>query len=542
LLSVFNMARLSGYIFGRSWPLVRKIPVLRFLIFFAAGILFADWLNRPPDKIICSTSLFLQAGCWLLLYFNLKSSFRYRHHFGVLVSCLFFLQGIFLTSLKIEVFHPAHFSQWEKAELYQGIVDGTLRERTKSYRAPVLVKAVCVEGKWYSSTGKMMCYFSKSNNRLPEYGHTVFFRATPQRIREEESPAAALYHRRQFFHRAFIRDFTIEPRSTDIALMGWAVACRVFISELVMRQMESSREAAIAVALLVGEEVSIDEEINAAYAATGTLHVLSVSGMHVGLIFFLLSFMLKPLLKWKHGVHLYYPVVMLLVWAYAFVAGAAPSITRAALMCSFFLIAKWIDRKNQGFGALGASLFLILMTNPFSLFEPGLQLSFFAVLGIIWLQGPILRWWIPKNVIVYKAWELTSVSLAAQITTLPVSLFYFGQFPNYFILANLVVIPLTTACIYTLLLQLCFTPLPVISGALSWLNTWLLKLSNGIVMEMKDWPFAVSQWIVDLPAAILLFVLVIEGEAWLRTRNFKIFLRMLVWLNLITLIRIIQTV
>ena len=150
------MARLSGYIFGRSWPLVRKIPVLRFLIFFAAGILFADWLNRPPDKIICSTSLFLQAGCWLLLYFNLKSSFRYRHHFGVLVSCLFFLQGIFLTSLKIEVFHPAHFSQWEKAELYQGIVDGTLRERTKSYRAPVLVKAVCVEGKWYSSTRRII--------------------------------------------------------------------------------------------------------------------------------------------------------------------------------------------------------------------------------------------------------------------------------------------------------------------------------------------------------------------------------------------------
>lgn len=542
LPSDFTMRRLSGYVFGHSWPLIRKIPVLRFLIFFAAGIFIADWLNRPPDKIVCAAFLILQLICWLILHFYLKSSFRHRHHFGVAITAMFFLQGFFLTSLRIEVFHPNHFSRWEEVELYQGVIDGTLREREKSYRAPVVVNAVRYKGEWYKCSGKLMCYFSKRNNALPAFGSTVLFETTPRKLLKEESPAAGLYHRRQFFHRAFVRHYKSYDRDKNRSMLDWAVNSRMYITRLVMQQLNHTKEAAIAVALLVGEEVSIDEEINTAYAATGTLHVLSVSGMHVGLIFFLLSYLLKPLLSWKHGIHVYYPVVMILVWAYAFVAGAAPSITRAAMMCSFFLMAKWIDRKNQGFGALGASLFLILMMNPFSLFEPGMQLSFFAVLGIIWLQRPILRLWVPKNVLAFKAWELTSVSLAAQLTTLPVSLYYFGQFPNYFIVANLVVIPLTTACIYTLILQVCLTPVAIACHGLSIVNSWLLKLSNRIVMEIKDWPFAVSCWQVDLLAAVLLFVLVIEGEAWLRTKRFFILLRILCWLILFTLIRLYQTV
>ncbi|MBK7966427.1 MAG: ComEC/Rec2 family competence protein [Bacteroidetes bacterium] len=203
-------------------------------------------------------------------------------------------------------------------------------------------------------------------------------------------------------------------------------------------------------------------------------------------------------MKTKHGKHIYYLLVILLVWTYAMIAGAAPSIVRAATMCSFHMMAIWMDKKNEGIGALGASLFFILMVNPFNLYEPGLQLSFFAVLGIIWLQRPILKIWIPKNKWMYKVWELSSVSIAAQIMTMPVSLLYFGQFPNYFMIANLIVIPITTLTIYSCIVQLLCTAVPMVLPYVVLFNQSLLSFSNFLVMHMQNFPGAVSIWKVSL--------------------------------------------
>lgn len=537
------MRHLSGIVYGHSWPLLRKIPVLRFLVFFAGGILLSDYLDWSPGPRVAVTCLLIQLIVWCVLQFILKSSYRRRYYFGVGVSLLFFSQGLLLTFLHTEVLYPRHFHHHLSAiTKFRAVVTGSPRERPKSYRIPLRVDAVFRDGKWYTATGHLLCYLSKKHTPVPAYGQTVLCEGRPELIREGEHPAAKLFQRRQISHRVFVRRYVISPVVEHFSGWKYAVQCRLAVTDIVMRQMKHSAEAAIAVALLVGEEISIDEQINNAYAATGTLHVLSVSGMHVGLIFLLLSVLLKPLLKWRAGVQVYYPLVLLLIWAYALVAGAAPSITRAALMCSFFLVSKWLDRKNQGFGALGASLFLILMIQPYALFEPGLQLSFFAVLGIIWLQRPLLRCWLPRNWLLFKAWELTSVSIAAQLTTLSVSLYYFGQFPNYFIPANLVVIPLTTACIYVLILQVVLSPLPMVAVPIAQLSRWLLQLTNDIVLHMKDWPCAVSYWKADLTAAVFLFILLIETTAWLQRRRFMILLRIICWLILLTVIRIIQTI
>lgn len=537
------MRRLSGIVYGHSWPLLRKIPVLRFLVFFTGGILLSDNLQWCPGPRVAVTCLLVQLMIWCVLQFFLKSSYRRRYYFGALVSLLFFSQGLLLTFLRTELFYPGHFHHHRSAVTkFRALVAGTPRERTKSYRIPLRVNAVFRDGKWYQATGNVLCYLSGKHINLPVYGQTIFCEGKPELIREGEHPAAKLFKRRQISHRVFVRRYAVISGEEHWSGWKYAVQCRLAVTGIVMQQMKHSAEAAIAVALLVGEEISIDEEINNAYAATGTLHVLSVSGMHVGLIFLLLSVLLKPLLKWRAGVQVYYPLVLLLIWAYALVAGAAPSITRAALMCSFFLVSKWLDRKNQGFGALGAALFLILMVHPYALFEPGLQLSFFAVLGIIWLQRPLLRCWVPRNWLLFKAWELTSVSIAAQLTTLPVSLYYFGQFPNYFIPANLVVIPLTTACIYVLILQVCLSPLPMVAALIAQFSRWLLQLTNSIVLHMKDWPCAVSYWKADLTAAVFLFILLIETTAWLQRRRFMILLRIICWLILLTVIRIVQTI
>ncbi len=537
------MAKTAHIVFGHSWPLLRKVPVLRFLVPFIAGVLLHSIRNSEPDDFAVYGSLFLQVVAWLGLMTFYKTGFKHRHHFGILLGWLFLMQGCLFAQLHTELFRPLHISRCERGEWYSGELVSTLREKPKSWRGLVQVHAVYSNGKWRSAEGRVMCYFRKKEATLPVFGDYLTMRMSPEQIDPETSPAAALYAHRQIYHRGFVQQLEIHSaQSAGFSITGMAAHCRLRITSLFMEQMHESKEAAIAIALLVGEEIAIDDEINAAYAATGTLHVLSVSGMHVGLIFFLLSFIFRPLLKWEYGKHIYYPTIMLLVWVYAFVAGAAPSIVRAAMMCSFFLTAKWIDRKNQGFGALGASLFIILLINPFNLYEPGMQLSFFAVLGIIWLQRPIFRWWVPKNIIVYKLWEMTSVSIAAQVLTLPVSLFNFGQFPNYFILANMLVIPITTACIYSLIAQVMFSPIEKLSEYITELNTWLLQISNAIVMEMKDWPGALSYWKIHFWETVLLYVVIIDAEAWLRTKKFMPFARILVLMILMTVIRLFLTV
>lgn len=535
-----EMKKPASVIFGHSWPLLRKVPVLRFLIPFTAGTLLSEVFQVAPDETGVYGSLLLQIIGWAGLLLFYRTGFRRRHHFGMLLGALFLMQGCLFAQLRTEIFHPCHLSAMQMVKFYHGTMESTVREKPHSFKALVKIDAVFTERKWQAAEGKVMCYFKKNGGPLPAYGEKLVLKMMPERIDPATSPAAALYAHRQICHRAFVQQFRRDAScSDDFSFFKTAADCRLWVTGLFLQQMHHSKEAAIAIALLVGEEVAIDDEINAAYAATGTLHVLSVSGMHVGLIFFLLSFICKPLLKWKHGQHIYYPLIMLLVWCYAFVAGGAPSIVRAAMMCMFFLIAKWIDRRNQGFGALGASLFIILLINPFNLYEPGMQLSFFAVLGIIWLQRPIFRIWLPKNIIAYKLWEMTSVSLAAQILTLPVSLFNFGQFPNYFIIANLMVIPITTACIYSLIAQVVLSPVELLCDYVTSLNLWLLRISNFIVMEMKEWPGAVSYWKIYAWEAVLLYAVILDSEAWLRTKKFMPLARILILIILMTIIRLL---
>lgn len=531
-------------VFGNSWPLLRKIPVLRFLLPFCAGILWADAVDWQVRGDWMIPVLILQFIFCLSLLAFIKAGFRRRHVFGLLLQVVLLVQGFSWCILNKHAGRPLHFTRYENVKYYSGKLSTTLRERPKSFRGQIEINAVYTEGSWKPAEGKLLTYFKKDSSLHLEYGSEILFKAKPDLFSlQDTSVFVKLFIRRQIYARAYVNQVLKLPSSTQmLSFSEMAVACRITICKKLQEQMGNTQEAAIAVALLVGEEISIDDEINAAYAATGTLHVLSVSGMHVGLIFFLLSFLLKPLMNHQYGKHVYYPLVMLLIWLYAFIAGAAPSIIRASTMCMFFLIAKWIDRKNQGFGALGASLFFILLVNPHNLYEPGLQLSFFAVWGIIWLQRPLIRLWVPKKWWLYKTWEMTCVSLAAQIMTLPVSLLYFGQFPNYFLLANLVVIPITTICIYGFILQLIVSPLTCIAEWVTIINTYLLKCSNAIVMEMQHWPGAVSHWKIYMADAIMLYLFIACLENWLRTKRFDMLLRLLILLNGFTLIRIIQQV
>ena len=531
-----------GIIFGNSWTLFKKMPVLRFLIPFISGLLFSEYFSgNDYHEIFLISLLPLAVGMW----FTLKTTFSKRHFFGVYLQLFLLLAGFELCLLSKERPWATHFEHEIKKEKYLVELISGAQEKPKSFKFKAEVKAVFNGSNWKNATGKITLYLSKKNYRdTLLYGDQIIFTDTPEEILlEKDKFYTALSHHRQVFYRMFVRHYEkVKVREPEFSLFGLAIACRKWVALVLMQQFNYTKEAAIAVALIVGDEIPIDQELSTAYAATGTLHVLAVSGMHVGLIYFLLGFLLKPLLKTKYGKHFYYPLVILLVWAYAMIAGAAPSIVRAATMCTFHMLATWLDKKNEGIGALGASLFFILMVNPFNLYEPGLQLSFFAVLGIIWLQRPILKIWIPKNKWIFKVWELSSVSIAAQIMTSPVSLLYFGQFPNYFIVANLIVIPITTITIYSCLIQLLFTAIPFVLPYIVLFNQSMLSFSNYLVMHMQHLPGAVSTWKVGLSEMIFLYAYIVVIIQWCQSKKFNFILQLLSLMVLFSSLKLFQII
>jgi competence protein ComEC len=205
-----------------------------------------------------------------------------------------------------------------------------------------------------------------------------------------------------------------------------------------------SNERSIIEALVLGQRRNIDPEIYKEYAAAGAIHILAVSGLHVGIIFLILSWLLKPISYFKFGNILKSILIVLLLWGFAFLAGLSPSVIRAVTMFSFFALATMTNRPSNSFNVLFLSFFFLLLFNPNWLFYVGFQLSYLAVFFIIWVQPKLSKMYRPRFKIDKLLWDIFTVTLAAQLGIAPLSIYYFHQFPGLFFISNLVILPFLT--------------------------------------------------------------------------------------------------
>jgi len=240
------------------------------------------------------------------------------------------------------------------------------------------------------------------------------------------------------------------------------------------------------------------------------MHILSVSGMHVGMIFVVLEKLLAFLEKRKNGVYCKTILVIIFIWLYALITGLSPAVMRAAAMLSLVVAGKAMKRHPDILNILAASVIFLLVWQPSLLADLGFQLSYLAVAGIILLYKPIYDLFVPGYSLLDKVWSIVAVSIAAQLATLPLCLYYFHQFPNYFMVTNIVVIPLSNLIIYTGIFALAFGNVPwisvVVAKALS-LMVWFL---NTFIHWMGALPFSVSRGIViSFPESVLLYLVLI---------------------------------
>jgi competence protein ComEC len=236
---------------------------------------------------------------------------------------------------------------------------------------------------------------------------------------------------------------------TKGSLVKWAHNIQKYLSQVIDQWQFKAAEKAVAKALLLGYKDEIDKDLLGAYSSAGAMHVLAVSGLHVGIIYLMLSRALNFLKdrNWQKFTKLI--VLMACLWVYALVTGLSASVVRAATMFSFVAVGQILNRNTSIYNTIIVSAFFLLLIKPTYLFEVGFQLSYAAVFGIVWLQ-PKLEKSInpPPTKILRGLWAIITVSVAAQLATFPLGLYYFHQFPVLFLLSNVLVIPLVTAILY----------------------------------------------------------------------------------------------
>lgn len=265
------------------------------------------------------------------------------------------------------------------------------------------------------------------------------------------------------------------------------------LSMLFLQTGMTGPEYEIIKAILLGDDDTMEPELKAAYASAGVSHVLCVSGMHVGVIFMILNFLLRPMDLFKSTRIAKAVLLLLAVWLYACITGLSPSVTRSATMFSFVIVGKLLRRNVNVYHSLFASLFLLLAINPLLLFEVGFQLSYLAVFGIVTFQPTIANIYHCKTKIGNYFWELLSVSVAAQLSTFPISIYYFGQFPNYFMLSNLSVISLSFIVMITGIVLLVTSFFPFIAHLVAVVLAFEIRIMNHIILFIEQLPGAVTQ-------------------------------------------------
>ena len=241
----------------------------------------------------------------------------------------------------------------------------------------------------------------------------------------------------------------------------------------------------------------MSKEISNSYTQAGIIHILAISGLHIALIYGIILWLTKPLLRFKKGKLYIFSLSLSVLWFYAILAGFSASIVRAAVMFSVVALAKIVNRQSNIYNSLAVSALLLLVYNPNYLFDVGFQLSFAAVLSIVIFQPLVRKYSYSKHIIILKIKELLLISLVAQIGVLPLTLYYFGQFPLLFLFANLIAIPLSSLILilglvlipFNLLFPKAATYLSVVVNFLieimNAFTTWIVKFDIFIIKSIK---------------------------------------------------------
>ena len=511
----------------------KKAPFIRFLIPFILGILLQWHIQIHPGILWILFFLFLILS---LCFFFIPFFRRYKLSGvnGLSIAGMFISIGGLLSWYE-NIQHDKNWfgSKYENGNALVVTLKEELVEKTRSLKATASVNHILKNDSWIKTSGTIILYFRK-DSLFPNlgYGSQLIITKPLQEIKNSGNPGGFDYKRYSLFqgitHQVYLRtpgqsekenEFFVLSSTNKKFFPQFINTIRSKVLNILRRNIKGEKELGLAEALLIGYKDDLDKSLVQSYSNTGVVHVIAISGLHLGLIYWLLTWLFKPLqkrrLRWLR------PVFILTgLWLFSLLAGAQPSVLRSAVMFTCIVLSDSLERRSSIFNGLALSALLLLCINPFWLWDVGFQLSYAAVLSIVIFMQPIYHLLYIRNKVVDFTWKLNAVTLAAQILTVPVGVYHFHQFPATFLLTNFVAVPLSSLILLAEILLCIISFIPAVAVFFGKIISWLIWLMNSYIEKIELLPFSLWDGLqISMPQAILLFTVASGWGLWLMSKN-----------------------
>jgi len=512
---------------SKSRPMpVLKYPIAPITLFLAFGILTGNYFNFP----LLYSCIFSAISFSIVLFTHRlsKRSLITTSYFSFTAFAFAFSLGMLTQSLHYAPNNRLHYSHLLQNN--STVIKGVIIERLKpnKYTEKYYFEITSVNQK--AAIGKVLLTQAKDSlNNHFQPGTVLFVADTPLVIPKPLNPYqfdyASYMQKQDVFHQLKLKDnYLIAGINHNFSYYIGRLRHKL-VSSFAIHHFSPQVQNTLN-ALLLGQRQDMDTETNNAYKDAGVLHILAISGLHFAVLFYVLTYAMRPLKRLKgKGSLVQLITIISLLWGFALITGLSASVVRSVVMFTFISIGKYLNRNSSIYNSLAVSMLVLLIAEPDFLFDAGFQLSYLAVFAIVWLQPFYTNLKLSKYKGVNYFSDTVLVSLAAQIGVLPLSLYYFNRFPLLFLVANLVVIPLSNIILVmgllVLLLNFIWADAAVFLGKVL---GFLVELMNGFIayiasfdsLILKDIPFT-ALLTVTLYIVITIFGLWLYKKSYVRT-------------------------
>lgn len=505
---------------------VLQFPLARITLVFVSAILISNYLKLQPA--LAKIVLVLSISSFSIAYFLLRKKFTKTIYFGITTYLLAFAIGIITQITHTDSYQKNNYIHYKDAFEKPNIIRFTLREKLKnsafSERYIALINSINNS----NYTGRIIVNVHKDSSNHPfEIGTQLQVNSTLYKNNSPKNP-------NQFDYSKYLENKQIYAQLyadvDEIKVSNYIQKDIWYYSSLLRTKIKTNLEKSnfdktelnVAIALILGQQQDISPEIVQDYQYAGAIHILSVSGLHIGFILIFITFVLKPIPNTRKGSFIKLIVILVSLSLFGILAGLAPSVIRSVTMFSFVAIGNHLRRSVNIYHTLLVSILLILLVQPSFVFDVGFQLSYIALFFIVWFQPLLASLWEPKNKIKKYVWDILTVSFAAQIGTLPLSLFYFHQFPGLFFVTNIIILPFMGFIMVLGVLVMGLAAINCIPSFLSKTLEWSIYFMNTIINKIAS----IEQFIIkDIPfnTQLLLssYLIIISTIIWFKKPHFN---------------------
>lgn len=530
---------------------VLDFPLAKITFSFVFGILVA--YNLQPPFLILVVHLFIGLLFLSTFYLLSKKNKKLNLLFGLSAYYTSFCIGMIALSINNDSFQISNYIHYKNAFESPHSIDITLREKLKSndYNDRYIAVINRIDNKYYS--GRIIINIAKDSIQNPLIvGNNIRVKTILQQNNTPKNPNQFDYSKylanKQIYAQIYASksDITINRKiKKDI----WFYTSR--LHSRIVHNLEKAKfnktEMHVALALILGQQQEISSEIKQDYQYSGVTHILSVSGLHVGFIMLFILFILKPIPNTQKGSFIKLTIIIISLALFAIISGLSPPVLRSVVMFSFLAIGNHLRRNSNTYHTLLVSILLILLFEPYFLFDAGFQLSYIALFSILWIQPLLKNIWLPKNKIIKYLWEALTVSFAAQIGTSPICLYYFHQFPALFFVTNILILPVLSFImivgIVVMLISI-FTSCPIILIQIFEKSIYLLNQIIHYVASFES--FVIKNISFNSYHLISFYLFLLASITWLKKPDYNkliivLFSIILVQISFIQTKKVIET-